>query len=581
MSRVLLVIISTALMLSGCVKNNDDKSNTLRSAKGGVNYGGIFRFNLSNDFRSLFPHSIIESSAWYINEQVYEGLVETDPNGSGVIPELAESWSFDKSNNTYTFKIREGVFFTDDSCFTDGKGRELNADDVKFCLDKLCEASPENIGFSYTLADKVRGANEYYKESALGNLLEGGVSGIVVKDNYTIDIELNHFDPDFLNILTMSFCWIFPKEAYDMYGQEMVHTTVGTGPFYIESAEKGRHVNLTKNLNYWKQDDHGNQLPYLDGILISFIEDKWVELLEFKKGNLDMVSDLPVNFINNFFGEFNSSSKEADGYQVQIQPGLNTSYLSFNQRSNQNIFSDRNLRMAFRLAIDTKRLVSSTLDTKGENADKGLVPPGVTGYKFDSLKGFGYDPQQALQFFEAAGYGGGKTFPDVTLTLAGENSDFVHLALAIQNMLEEALGITIELDIVPYTTSLILEQEGEFDVFLSTWWADYDSPHSFLNLLYGKHAIGTQDSPSSTNSSGFKDVVFDSLLEAASRTVDQEKRYALYLQADQITIDKVAIIPLYYGEVTRLLQKNVRNYVSNSLEEKNLHVVYFASEEIE
>ncbi|MCH8014897.1 MAG: hypothetical protein IH823_09030, partial [Candidatus Dadabacteria bacterium] len=100
------------------------------------------------------------------------------------------------------------------------------------------------------------------------------------------------------------------------------------------------------------------------------------------------------------------------------------SYLSFNQRSNQNIFSYRNLRMAFRLAIDTKRLVSSTLDTKGENADKGLVPPGVTGYKFDSLKGFGYDP---VFYYPPKN----KRFSEMTIE---EKNMVSHRGVALQNM---------------------------------------------------------------------------------------------------------------------------------------------------
>ncbi|NQY08064.1 MAG: ABC transporter substrate-binding protein [Flavobacteriales bacterium] len=575
------IIISVIFILTGCINQDKKQSNKLIPLKGGANYGGVFRFNLKNDYKSLFPHSIIESSSWFINEQVYEGLVEADPNTLEIIPELAESWAYNEADNSYVFKIRKGVFFIDDSCFTGGKGRELTAHDIKFCFDKLCEARPDNIGFSYTFADKVKGANAYYKESALQNFKPSGVDGITVLDDFGLKIELNQFDSDFLNILTMSFCWIFPKEAYQMYGEKMENIAVGTGPFYIKSIDKGRNVNLTKNENYWKKDKFDNQLPYLDGIVISFIADKRVELIEFKKGNLDMVSDLRVDYINEFYGAITDENNTRDKFIVQVQPGLNTSYISFNHQSDKNTFKDKNVRMAFRLAINQRALVNATIETKGEHANKGLVPPSVIGYKFDSLVGFSHDPQRAIEFFKKAGYGNGKKFPPVSLTVAGENSDFVHIGLAIQDMLKETLNVDIDLDIVPYSTSIEIEKSGDFDVFLNTWSANYNSPQSFLNLLYGKHTAANSDSPSLSNRSGFQDLVFDSLLEEASRTTDQEKRYALYLQADQVSIDEVAIIPLYYGEVTRLLQNNVMNYVSNSLEEKNLHNVYFATPVVE
>ncbi|NQY67256.1 MAG: ABC transporter substrate-binding protein, partial [Flavobacteriales bacterium] len=343
MRNTILAIITLGIILSGCSNSQDKTANSITPARGGVNYGGVFRFNLKNDYRSLFPHSIVESSAWYINDQIYEGLVDVDPASLAVKPHLAESWSFDEAKNAYTFKIRKGVYFRNDSCFEGGKGRELNANDVKYCFDLLCTANPTNLGFSYTLADIVIGANEHYRQSAMGNLIEGGVSGITVEDDFTIKVKLKNPHPDFLKILSTSFCWIFPKEAYEKYGLEMNNRAIGTGPFYIASSEKGNHVQLKRNENYWKIDEHGNQLPYLDGILISFMSDKRVELLEFKKGNLDMVSNLPVAFINNFFGEFNIDTSITSGYQVHIQPGLNTSFLAFNQNNVDNIFQDKNV----------------------------------------------------------------------------------------------------------------------------------------------------------------------------------------------------------------------------------------------
>jgi len=118
-------------------------------AKGGRNYGGIFKINEEEYLRTLFPLNVGEVVGHRITNQIYESLVRLDQKDLTIQPELAESWTIENDAKLYTFKIRKGVKFHDDPCFPDGKGREVTAKDFKYCLDKLCTYSSDNKGYDF------------------------------------------------------------------------------------------------------------------------------------------------------------------------------------------------------------------------------------------------------------------------------------------------------------------------------------------------------------------------------------------------------------------------------------------------
>ena len=88
----------------------------LRPAKGGKFYGGTFRTNEEEYFKSLYPLNITEVVAHRICDQIFDGLVTFDDSTLAVIPALASSWDIDATATKYTFHLRKGVFFHDDPC---------------------------------------------------------------------------------------------------------------------------------------------------------------------------------------------------------------------------------------------------------------------------------------------------------------------------------------------------------------------------------------------------------------------------------------------------------------------------------
>ena len=88
-----------------------------------------------------------------------------------------------------------------------------------------------------------------------------------------------------LGMLTLQYCSVVPKEVADFYGKDFRKHPVGTGPFKFVRWEENNVLILTKNQNYFEKDSTGQQLPYLQGVRISFISDKGIEFLQFSQKN--------------------------------------------------------------------------------------------------------------------------------------------------------------------------------------------------------------------------------------------------------------------------------------------------------
>ncbi|OFY97371.1 MAG: hypothetical protein A3K10_06435, partial [Bacteroidetes bacterium RIFCSPLOWO2_12_FULL_31_6] len=416
-----------AILLVYSCQNSFQESDNTGSKKEAINYGGVFRINEVSEFKSLFPLNTTDVISYRIFSQVYEGMLKFSPQDLSVTPNIAERWEVNATATSFTFYLRKGVKFHDDPCFKNGKGREVTAHDFKYCFDKICEANPDYASF-WVFKDKVVGANEYYESTKKNNPLPGGVKGVKVIDDYIIKIDLNYPYASFYNVLCTPYCYVFPHELIDKYKTDVRIKAVGTGPFKLASINEGEVVFLSRNLNYWKKDSLGNQLPYLDGIKITFINDKQAELIEFRKRNLDMVFRLPVEMIDEIMAEMENKEKKLD-YDIQFTPALNIQYYGFLNSSE--VFKNKLVRQAFNYAVDREKIVSYVLKGEGIAASYGFVPPSFEDYDFESIHGYHFEPNKARKLLTLAGYPNGDGFPEISLNLnnnGGPNSPNIRVA---------------------------------------------------------------------------------------------------------------------------------------------------------
>lgn len=567
-----LIILSFSIFILSC-GSQQEREFKLRPAKGGKYYGGTFRYNEEEYFKSLYPLNITEVTAHRLLGQVYEELVKFDDSTLAIIPGLAERWTIDDSKKIYTFYLRKGVYYHDDECFPNGKGREMNAQDVKFCLDRLCYHNPaDNQGF-WIFKDVVKGANEYDSLTKEKIVPPAGVSGVRVIDNYTIEIELTEPYAVFLGRLALIFGAIYPHEAFEKYGADMREHCVGTGPFYLKLNQDNQISFLARNPNYWKKDEFGNQLPYLDAIRVSYIKEKKNELLEFKKGNSDMVYKFPLEMVEEIMDAKHHLKPDYAKFILQYMPTMSLQYYGFQHQGKY--FHDVNVRKAFCYAIDREKLCEYTLKGTGFPAIYGVVPPGTGTYDSKQVKGFNYDPAKAQMYLAKAGFPKGKGFPKITLELNSGGSRNSQVAEAIKKMIEETLGIEIDLLMVPWAQHTEAVETAKIDFYRLGWVADYPDAENFLNLFHSKYVPDDINQKTYINSFRYKNKAFDILFDNAIATIDEKERNILYAKADQQVIDDAVVLPNYYDIDTRLLQPYVRNCPQNAMEERDFSEVYF------
>lgn len=582
-------ILFLALLFIGCGGDSDSNSSStnctpeakpLPTAKGNVKYGGVFRYNEESYFRDLFPHNVRGTIAHRIVNNMYEGLTILTQDRLQPVPGLAESWTVSEDGMNYTFKIRKGVSYHPDKCFENCKPRTVTAHDVKYVFDLLCDSrEPNNAGF-WVFEDKVMGAPEYNEATRSGNAPEGGVEGIKVLDDYTLEMNLVVPFPDFLKILAQPFCYVFPKEAYEEYGSAGLRRhAVGTGPFYLRKIVENEAVLMRRNDNYWGSDNSGNALPYLEGIKVSFIKEQKSTLLAFKKGNLDMVYRIAQEMVPEVLDEKQELTEEYKNFVLQKEPTLALQYYGFQHQTKP--YNNVKLRQALCYAIDRKKIVDFVVRGMGSPANGGVVPVAMkkyTEYDPTKIKGFKFDPNKARKLLSEAGYPDGKGLDKITLQINVGGGKNTQIAEAIQKQIQETLNLEVEILQMQFAQHYETIESAKTNFFRAGWIADYTSPENFLKLFYGPMAPESLDEKTYMNTVRYKNKEYDQIFEKAMATQDDNLRASLYARAENLLVRDAVVLPIFFDVDMRLIQKKVANFPQNGMEYRTFREVYFSEE---
>lgn len=286
MKKLLFAIVSIFVIMS-C--NKSDES---------IVVNNVLRINEAQYPPTLNPKHINDVVSSRIIMQVFEGLVKYDVKHMTVIPAIAKSWLVDSSETVYTFTLRKDAYFHDNNCFKEGKGRQIKAQDFVYTFEQLCSVSKgkENIKGMF---DVILGAEEFYEKSKISTP-DSSIKGIKVIDDFTLEIVLKRPFYLFLNNLANPITSVVPKEGVEMYGNE---NYIGSGAFYFaEKPIKNKNIVLHKNWNYKRKDFLGNQIPFVDSVIISFVPIKNEQITLLENHNLDVVLHLTTEEVNEFLG---------------------------------------------------------------------------------------------------------------------------------------------------------------------------------------------------------------------------------------------------------------------------------------
>jgi peptide/nickel transport system substrate-binding protein len=276
--------------------------------------GGSIVFGVESNIASLDPAgSLAQPSDIVTALAIYDQLIAYDPSGK-LIPNLATEWSSSDDLKDWTIKLRSGINFTD--------GTPFNAAAVKAQFDRFRDPAT-NCTCAPTVAQ---------------------ITSVDAPNPTTVVFHLNAPNAFWANTLAGTLGFMESPTAVQKYGADYARHPVGTGPFTLQSYDS---LILKKNPNYWKKDDKGNKLPYLDQIKIEPIPDTKVRLQSLRAGDIDMFQTADTDNIVQVL-------KSHENFKVQKVTGTSSTIVLFNLKKPP--FDDIRMRQAFAYALNRTQI---------------------------------------------------------------------------------------------------------------------------------------------------------------------------------------------------------------------------------
>lgn len=480
---------------------------------------------------TLDPAVSAEMTSHVYVMHIFSGLVRLDDELE-VAPDIAERWQRSSDGRSYTFYLRRGVRFQD--------GREVTVRDFKYSWERACNTDTGSQTAATYLGDIV-GAKE---------MLDGmadEISGLKVIDDYTLEVNIDAPKAYFLRKLTYPTAFVVDRVDVET-GGDWWRQPNGTGPFRLETWQRGQSLVLRRNEDYYDEAARLEQVIFhlLAGMPIAMYE----------KGKVD-VTPISISYIDWASDETNPLHRE-----LVVAPELSLYYVGFDTATEP--FDDVNVRRAFCRAVDRERIVSLIFRDMMTPAE-GILPPGMPGYNED-LQGLGYDTAKAGELIAASSYGDVAELPPIVITISGYGNNIPGYLGAIIDEWRRNLGVEVSVRQLDPEDFLYNMRQEKDEMFVSGWVADYPDPHNFLDTLFL--------SGSEHNISDYSNPELDSLLEKAAIEQNEAARLAMYQQAEQEIVNEAPCLPLCFTTSYMLVKPYVHDYEVSPLGIPDLSKVF-------
>ena len=491
-----------------------------------VCHGGVLHRAGTGDPATLDPHRFEDPWEATIIMDLFQGLTTFTPE-MDVVPGQAESYSVSDDGLTYTFKLRQGLRWSD--------GTPLTAQDFEYSFRRILDPATRSPTAARHFV--LRNAREVYAGTKPVEAL-----GVKATSALELVMQLEHPAPFYPELLTSRGLPV-PRHAIERYGDRWIEPgkLVSNGAFKLMEWIPNQHVKLDRNERFF---DAGE--VQLDSVVHYSGEDANLSVRQFRAGEVDVVVTVPSEQLDYLRQEL--------GDQLHLVPGFGLQHYVFNVEVPP--FNDVRVRRALAMAIDREILVEKILRT-AEKPAYGLVPPQAGAYPNHASADFAAwtQPeriQTAKSLLADAGFGPGRPL-EVNLSY---NTSEIHkrVALAVSSMWK-AIGVKTTLNNKEAKVLLSDMRNGNFQVGRYLWLGATTDALTVLERLH------SQGGP--INQSRFKSQVFDELVDAAVMTVDLDARAELLRQAEAHALAEMPVIPLYFYGGRRLISSRVTGWVDN------------------
>ena len=522
-----LLVSSLALVAAGCGGSDESSSGATTGEGGGEAANQVITVNWGIEPPSLDPGLATDVTSSNILLNIMDPLVKLDKNLKPV-PFAAKSFETSKDGKTVTFVLRDDLKWTN--------GDPVTAQDFVYSWKRT--VSPELAAdYAYQFYGIV-GAQEYNscdpKKDDCDALADK--MGVKAVDDKTLEVTLTEPQPWFLQQMAHSSFLAVNKATVEKYGDKWTEpkNIVTNGPFKLQTWEHNSKIDIVKDPN-WRGAD-GVKLTRVNGRMIT---DGITAVQAFEAGEVDVLyQGLPSSEI----------SRLKDTPEYEQYPGLGTYYYGINVKN----IPDPKQRRAMSLAIPRQSIIDNVAQG-GQLPATGFTPKGMPG--FDTINPASKwlpaeaDVEQAKQLMSEVAN------PKKKITLyLNDTPPNPDIAVAVQAAFKE---IGIESTIKSQEFAQYLEFLGpppnkDVDVYRLGWVGDFVDAINFLDLW-------TCDSGNNNTNYCSKD--YDAVIKKAKSTIDNDARYKLYGEAEDILFGDngdVPVMPIYFYTYPNLERENIK-----------------------
>jgi peptide/nickel transport system substrate-binding protein len=493
--------------------------------------GGTLRLyhNDNPPSTSLLEESTIASVTPF--SAVFNNLVVFDPakvheSIDTVVPDLAESWSWDATNTRLTFKLRQGVKWHD--------GKPFTAKDVQ-CTWRMLIGKSE--------------VSEFHRNPR--KVWYGKLRDVTINGDYEATFELSEPQPSLPVLLASAFSVVYPCHV----PQATMRTRpVGTGPFKLVEFNRGASIRLVRNPDYWKKDR-----PYLDEITFRMIDSRATRMLAFATGEFDITfpADISVSLMKDV------KARAPNAICEMITTGTQSNLMV--NRVNPP-FDNPEIRKAMSLAIDRKAFNTILMDGLALMGGAMLPKPagewGMPPEMVSTLTGYGPDTgeniAQARAIMQKLGYSDAKPLGIKIQTRNLPN--YREAAVIVTDQLKK-IHIAGELDILETPQWYARLARKDYTIGLNVTGVSVDDPDGNI--------VENYSCKSERNYTQYCNAEVDQLLAAQSRELDKEKRRKIVWDIERLLVDDAARPNIISNVAANCWQPYVRNYIPHDNSQYN------------
>jgi peptide/nickel transport system substrate-binding protein len=459
--------------------------------------------------------------------QVAESMWHIEGASLRPTPALATEWRTSPDGKEWTFNIRQGVRFHD--------GNPLSAADVQWTFDRWMDSK-------HPFHDPPYGLTAYHFRN---------VEKVVATGKYTVKMMLKRVDPAFdATILTPNSYIVSPEAVRKLGKKGFGLKPAFTGPWKVTEWNRGTRRVLERFDDYW------GKKPILRRLILKPIPEVSVRLAQLKRGEVDVIVDVPANFIPTIESDPNLRLLRATGNHVW--------WIPLNVREGP--LSDKRVRQALNYAVNKEAVVRDLL--KGG----AVVAPGplmVGSWAEDkSLRPYPYDPRKAKQLLAAAGHPNGFR---TRFWVPESGSGMVapkEIATVVQSQLRD-VGVIAEIVTQEWTSYLDrygaegLAPKGKpaFGMGEMSWNAPLPDPILYVDV----NLSGDAWAPKGFNCGFYRNSEVDRMLKEAGSTLDRERRRSLYVKAQRIIHEEAPWIFMFSAQNLIATRRNIRGVEVNPI----------------